>query len=158
MSSTAAFGIWVTMLPSVLATQAMGLLNGVAPALVVAAGHLARGPLAASISQRRGITSSTTPAPEGKAATSFKPAASSFKIKPGLRSFAAQPALETDMFCYQVCSPLPKRRTGIASHSKLFRPSTLLLLLARMYAGPTACSRAQLLTNMPGGITCVTHP
>jgi hydroxylamine reductase len=31
----------------------------------------------------------------------MKPAASSLKIKPGLRSFAAQPALETDMFCYQ---------------------------------------------------------
>lgn len=91
------------MLPSVLATQAMGLINGAAPALVVAASHLARNQRATNVLQRRGLTSSSIPA-AGETATAggMRPAMST-KIRPGLRSFAAQPALaETDMFCYQV--------------------------------------------------------
>lgn len=89
------------MLPAVLTTQALGLINGAAPALVVAAGHLVRQPLANVVLQRRAFTNSSIAAATLVTAPVNRSAIPK-KINHGLRSFAAQPALaETDMFCYQ---------------------------------------------------------
>lgn len=85
-----------------------GAMMNVAPALVAASQHLRRLPLGLSaVSQAdtakspviRSISSASSPS----SSTAASNTSASLKIKQGLRSFAAQPALqETDMFCFQV--------------------------------------------------------
>jgi hypothetical protein len=82
-----------------------GALNAAAPALFAAGQHLARLVTSGSVLRRSTtVSSSSGLMARGISNTSAddKKKLSSVKIKPGLRYFAAQPALdETAMFCFQ---------------------------------------------------------
>jgi photosystem II stability/assembly factor-like uncharacterized protein len=91
------------MLPTSMALQ--GALNAAAPALFAASQHLVRlGASSSVLTRSTTVSSSSGLLARGISNTSAedKKKWSSVKVKPGLRSFAAQPALdETAMFCFQ---------------------------------------------------------